>query len=866
MGEVYRARDTRLNRTVAIKVLNQTLSVLPELSERFDREAHAISQLTHPHICAVYDVGQQDGTAYFVMEYLEGESLEQRLKTGALPLADALKVAIDIADALAAAHVSGVVHRDLKPGNVMLTKQGAKLLDFGLAKTSAPVGVAANGSTGVATATNLTEQGTILGTVRYMAPEQLQGLEADGRTDIFAFGALVYEMITGRHPFESETQAGLIAAILERDPAPMVSLQPRVPPGLHRLVRACLAKSRDDRWQSARDLSCALRWMTENPSDGTTGATSPSRRVSRREAVAWTAAALLGIATAAELWWVGTRRTLQPSAPEVSFEIQSLRGVVNGDDPGFALSPDGTRLAFVSESHGQPQLFVRLLSSLSAAPLPGTTDAYSPFWSPDGRSIGFFANGALRRVSLDGGQAETVTTAGGIGYGGAWLPDGTIVFAPLATSSLIRVVAAGGVPKPMTTLSGLQAGHRHPFLMPDGQHVLFAVAGGPDEAGVYVAALDGSSGKRLEPGAIFPAFVAPDHLFFVRANALYVRTFDPSKLVTSGDPVRVAERVSGFSVSRNGVLAVRGTSPTDVQSRLVWVDRSGKPLGTVGPADFRPLSLELSRDEKRAVVHRDDGSGSTSIWLLDLVRGIPTRLTFERAPESWPVWSPNGSRVIFSRSEAGKLTLYEKSASGAEAEHALLGQIGPTAPLAASDWSSDGRFLLFRVGGQQKGQPDLFALPLTGDRKPFAWLKTPFDEFNGQFSPDARWAAYGSDETGRFEVYVQTFPTPTGKWQISTDGGAEPRWRADQKEIFYLDPAGNLMSVPLTVSPDGRSLESGTPVALFPAHLFGGFSRNNRIQYVPSADGQRFLLNQVPTLTASSPITVTVNWLARLKK
>jgi serine/threonine protein kinase/Tol biopolymer transport system component len=861
-GEVYKARDTRLDRAVAIKILP---SADPELKARFEREAKAIAALTHPHICTLYDVGHQDGTDYLVMEYLEGETLAARITRGPIKIDEALKIAIEIADALDKAHRAAIVHRDLKPANVMLMKGGAKLLDFGLAKLHQPAAAVTGFSVGAAVTTPpVTAQGSILGTLQYMSPEQLEGHDADARSDIFAFGVLVYEMVTGRKAFEGKTTASLIAAILEREPPAIATLQPLAPVSLDRIARTCLAKLPDDRWQTAHDLRLELQWVNANlPDPGP--ASASSRRMSRREAVAWTVAAVLGIGAVTVPLVIGIYRPALPRPPEIVFDIQSVRGVVPGDDPGFALSPDGTRVAFIAAIQGRTQLFVRPLNSVSATVVPGTADAFYPFWSPDSKSIGFFAFGSLKRVDLAGGQPETIASVGGMGsaHGATWTLTNEIVFSPFNISPLFLVRATGGDARPITKPAG-GLSHRHPSILPDGRHLLFSVVGAaPESTGVYAAGLDGSEPKRLEPGGTFPAFVPPDRLLFLRANALYVHTFDVSRLVTVGDPVRVTDQVGGFSVSPAGVLAVRPASGADNQNVLTWVDRSGKPTGTVGPADFRPLSTELSRDGKRLAVHRGDGSGNMNIWLLDLARGIPTRLTFERALDTYPLWSPDGSQVIFTRSREGKLALYEKPASGAEPEHVLLEQFA-TGVLASSDWSRDGRFLLFRVGGQQNGAPDLFALPLVGDKKPFAWFTTPFDEFNGQFAPDGRWAAYASSETGRFEVYVQSFPTPGGKWQISTDGGVEPRWRPDQKEMFYLGPDGNLMAAPITLSPDGRSLESGKPVALFQAHLLGGFSKDVRIQYAVSSDGQRFLLNQLPIQTAESPITIIVNWTSRL--
>jgi Tol biopolymer transport system component len=871
MGEVYKARDTRLDRAVAVKILPAGLAADPQFRERFDREARAISQLTHPHICTLYDVGEHEGTAFIVMELLAGITLADRLTKGALPLSQALTIAIEVASALDAAHRAGIVHRDLKPGNVMLTKTGAKLLDFGLAKTSA---IALSGASLLPTTPpSITAQGTILGTFQYMAPEQVEGQDADARSDIFAFGAMLYEMATGRKAFEGKSQASLIAAILEREPPPMSSLEPMTPSALDRVVRTCLAKDADARWQNAGDLAHELKWIAEGGSPVAPAATSLAAKRSRQGAtVAWMAiVALAAIASAGAA--AVYLRAVQPEAPEIRFELNVPRPLLGSEDPGMAVSPDGRRLAYVGTAEGRTGLFVRAFSDVSAHALPGTVGAITPFWSPDGRSLAFFSAGRLMRVEVSGGEPQFLATARSP-RGGAWGADNTIVFAPGPSSGLLRVSGAGGDAAPVTKLkSPGEASHRLPVFLPDGRHVLYAVQGLPEATGVYVGTLDGSASKLvLGGGASSPAFMPPDRLLFWRAGSVFAQTLDVKQLVVSGEPVRIVDDVAAFSVSPAGVLAYRQGGANNLP-QLTWFDRAGAPLDTVGAPDVGPSSVELSPDGKRLATFRLVEAGVTNIWLMDMVRGVPTRFTFDRDPDTYPLWSPDGSRIVFTRTRSGQTTaLFEKLSTSAEPEHLLLEASLPGV-FAPSDWSRDGRYLLYRAGGvdgsnNTNGRPDLWVLPMFGDRKPFVWMKTPFDEFNGQFSPDVHWIAYGSDEAGpgRFEIYVQSFPTPGAKWQASIGGGVEPRWRADGKELFYVSPDGAIMAVSVAALPGGRSLEIGRPTRLFTPRIFGGFTSNARIQYVVAPTGQRFLVNVTSTRTETSPIVVDVNWMARLKR
>jgi len=855
MGEVYKARDTRLERTVAIKVLPGNLSSSPEVRQRFEREAKTISQLSHPHICALYDVGRDGDTDYLVMEYLEGETLSERLSKGALSLEQTLRYGIEIAEALDTAHRQGIVHRDLKPGNVMLTKSGVKLLDFGLAKAFAPV-TQASSLTALPTAMgspNLTQEGTILGTFQYMAPEQLEGKEADPRTDIFAFGAVLYEMATGQKPFGGKSQASLIAAILEREPPAISTVQPMTPPALDRVVKTCLAKDPEDRWQSAGDLKRELRWIGEGSSQAAAALVpSVSRRV-RRDRV-WMAAAVFSFAAlvAALLFWrADSRRPRRESRP-VRFEMAPPEKGFFEDFP--AVSPDGRFVACVVTS-GESRLWVRSLDSVSGRELPGTENGSNPFWSPDGRSLGFFSDGKLKRVELSGGAPQTLCEAR-LSRGGTWGRDGVILFAPDGGASLHRVPASGGEPIAVFKLEAARmVNYKWPRFLPDGRRFLFLLEGSSREAGVHVGSLDSTKTTRLLETGVAAAYVPPGLLLFVRGETLLAQPFDAKEGTLSGEAMPVAEgigtdeflNVGYFSASENGVLTFRTGSGLDNQ--LAWFDRQGKRLGTVGPPG-RYDHPELSPDGKRIVLDRAETSGR-DLWVVELSRGTATRLTFHPSNDWTPAWSPDGSRVAFVSFRDGPPNLYQKNANGVGEEEPLLKGSLRKHHLAAS---ADGRFFAFEATSAET-KSDVWVMPLFGDRKPFPFVQTPFAETHPRFSPDGRAIAYSSEESGRREVYVQSFPSGGGKWQISTNGGSDPRWRGDGREIFYAFQ-GKIMAVPLS---GGASFEAGVPVALFDA------TRRSH-GYAPDASGQRFFILAPVGETAPSPLTVVLDWTAGLKK
>jgi Tol biopolymer transport system component len=901
MGEVYKARDTRLDRLVAIKILPEALAADPQFRERFDREARAISQLTHPHICTLYDVGREplrrpgldtregDGPSasgvglhpidFLVMELLDGETLADRLKKGALPLDQALTIAIAIASALDHAHRAAIVHRDLKPGNVMLTKAGAKLLDFGLAKSRAPVVAGSSLSMLPTSPANLTAQGTILGTFQYMAPEQLEGQDADARTDIFAFGVVVYEMLTGHKAFEGKTQASLIGAIMHATPPPIAAIQPLAPAALNRIVTTCLAKDPDERWQAASDVMRELKWIAESASQATAAtATTVSAvavpDVSRRRPVGVAWAAVVGLVILVVLLigaMIPAVLYFRRAAPDRNITRLELATPATSDPVSMALSPDGRQIAFVAAGEGGPRLWVRRFDQAVATALPGTDGAAYPFWAPDGRAIGFFAAGKLKRVDLSGGAPQVLADAGA-GRGGAWSADGVILFSPTASSGLLRMPAKGGMPAAVTEPKSGENSHRWPQFLPDGHHFLFRMAVGRLQTrGTYVGSLEGGTPTRVLEDDAAAVFAPPDLLLVVRQGVLMAVRFDPARAVVSGDPVPVAQNVGtdttiergAFTVSATGVLAHR---PGGSQRRqLVWVDRAGHTLGTVGgPDDGAPSNPSLAPDGQRAAVARVV-QGNGDIWLLD-ARGVLGRFTFDTSLDTTPVWSPDGRRLVFRSNRNGVADLFEKAANGAADEQPLLVTPENKAP---QDFSPDGRTLLYTTLNAKTGV-DLWAVPLDGDKKPFPVLQSAFDEMDAQFSPDGRWIAYESNQSGQSEIFVRPFPESRGQWQVSTAGGAQPRWRADGKELFYVTRDGHMMATPIATAPDGLALVPGAAATLFALRLASGTnvtvgSYGGRPQYAVARDG-RFLVDIAADTEATPPIAIVLNWDAQFRK
>jgi Tol biopolymer transport system component/predicted Ser/Thr protein kinase len=869
MGEVYKARDTRLDRVVAIKVLPTHLADGTNLRERFEREAKTIASLNHPHICTLYDTGHQDEIDFLVMEYLEGETLAQRLQKGSLPIQQVLQFAIEIADALDKAHRKGITHRDLKPGNVMLTKSGSKLLDFGLAKLKQEVAPTISDSQLPTMKNAITGEGTILGTLQYMAPEQVEAKEVDARTDIFAFGTVVYEMATGKKAFEGKTSASVMAAILKDEPPAMSSLTPMTPPALDRVVKKCLAKEPDQRWQTATDLCGELKWIAEGGSQADMAARVAGHRVTPVRLLA--AVAAIAVVVALSLAFLHFREP-PPEAPVLRMTILPPDNTTLDFTNGLslpALSPDGKRIVFGARSaDGKTPLWVRSLDALTAQPLAGTEGAAFPFWSPDSRFIAFFADGKLKKIDASGGPALTLADAP-VGRGGTWNRDGVIIFTPTNTADeLLRVSSAGGTSSPISGVKG-----RLPWFLPDGRHFLYQNQ--PGNLTIFVGSLDGGESKVVtEAGS--NALYAQGHILFLRNGTLMAQPFDPKRLVTTGEAVPAAEQVqtvlnSGtvgvFSVSETGMLAYR-TGMAFGGLRLTWFDRTGKQGATVGePADL--VAFHFSPDRKSLAAAIQDIS-HTNIWTYDVSRGLRTRLTFDPAFDNDPVWSPDGRSVVFRSNRKGHFDLYRKSANGAGSEELLYGDNLGKIP---TSWSADGKFLLYLTGvvGNSFARTggDLWALPLTPQRpgdplKPFLILQTSFNVFDAQFSPDSRWIAYVSNESQRAEIYVTPFPPPLsgpgGKRQVSTAGGTQPRWRQDGKEIFYMGPDRRLMAA--EVQAKGGVLEVGQVRPLFGAM---GMAQGNPL-YDVSADGQHFLFRTFPEQKTGDPLTLVQNWTVGLKK
>ncbi|HET7451887.1 MAG TPA: protein kinase [Thermoanaerobaculia bacterium] len=858
MGEVYRARDTRLDREVAIKVLPEHLSASSELRQRFEREAKAISALTHPHICTLYDVGNQDGVEYLVMELLDGQSLAERLESGALPPDQVIRYAIEIADALEAAHRQGIVHRDLKPGNVMLTRSGVKLLDFGLAKhRAAAVQTEISQLSSMATELTpsrpaLTEQGTIMGTFQYMAPEQLEGHEADARTDIFAFGCVLYEMATGRKAFTGKSRASMIGAILRDQPAPISSISPMTPPAFDRLVQTCLAKEPDDRFQTAHDVKLQLRWIAEGGSQAGAPAVVVSRR-KNREKLAWAAAGVL-FAGVVALGYGYLRRTPAPASP-VRFQLVLPDTLAVVEAP--RISPDGKLLAFSARgADGKAQIWLRPLEALDPRPVPGTEGAsFRPIWAPDSRHIAFVAEGKLKKVDIAGAPPQVICDATS-GADGSWGKDGTILFDGQASDPIRRVSSAGGIPQ--TAVKGAGAASvGWPDFLPDGKHFLYFEFGGEAHQGRLMAAsLDSKEKpKRILDSDSLAQYAPPGDVLYVKEGTLVAQPFDASALKLTGEPVPIAEQMGAagngladFSVSANGSLVYRGGVTNE--DRLVWIDRSGKEISDLDkPAGYGTTAL--SPDGARLALDLSDTrSDKRDIWIRDLARGVTSRFTFDATNETSPVWSPDGKEIVFSSDRKGYSSLYEKDASGTGAEKELW-SCGDT--VVAGDWSADGKFIAVNRITSKTGW-DVWIFPTDGTTKPFPFIQGTFTEVLPVFSPDVRYVAYMSNETGRFEIYVQQFPGPGGKWQISAAGGTEPHWSADGKTIYFKSLDAKLMGAPVDAA---STFSAGVAQPLFDAHFQPGQRRNS---FLVTRDGQKFLILSPVGKERVSPINVVLHW------
>jgi serine/threonine protein kinase/Tol biopolymer transport system component len=895
MGEVYRARDTRLDRVVAIKILPAALAADPQFRERFDREARTISQLNHPHICTLYDVGHENATDFLVMEFLDGETLEKRIEKGPLTIDDALQIAVQMASALDTAHRAGIVHRDLKPGNIILTRGGslpsraedaardrrpsagggayAKLLDFGLAKIAAPTIVVAGasmlattpplddgrGRTGDPTrGPALTAQGTILGTFQYMAPEQIEGQEADARTDIFAFGAVLYEMFTGRKAFEGKTRASLLGAILKDEPPPISRDQPLAPASLNRIVATCLAKEPEDRWQTMRDLLRELKWVVDGTAASETTSTVASASSSRasvsgvRRVLPWAATAALAAAVVVMLVLWAPWRTIPAVAPlrlstELGADVTLTTSPAGGPGASLALSPDGTLLVFVAhKTAAGSQLYIRRLGQLQATPLSGTDGARDPFFSPEGQWIAFFAGGQLKKISVTGGAAVSLCATTNNDRGGAWGEDGTIVFTTSSggggvASALLRVSSAGGKPEPLTTLVEGEVTHRWPQMLPGDKAVLYTASGNLDsydDANIVVQTLPAGARKVLQRGGYYGRYVpsgsgsptragsarglAPlkrfqresGHLVYVHDGTLFAAPFDLDRLEVTGQPVPALEGVTvapssagaEFALSGTGTLVYLPGQSVGDAAPVFWMDHTGETTPLLAtPKNWTNPSF--APDGRRLALEIFDGK-EIDVWVYDLARDTLSRLTFDPASDQKPVWTPDGRRIVFGSARADKATfnLYWQQADGSTSEAQRLTD-SKNQQFPAS-WHPSAKYLAFYETNPQTSD-DLMILPMEGDEasgwkpgKPTVFLNTAAVEREPMFSPDGRWIAYQSNESGQTEVFVRPFPGPGGRWQISAGGGSWPTWSRTRHELLYRTADNRIVVAPYTVEGD----------------------------------------------------------------
>ncbi len=881
MGEVYRAKDTRLDRIVAIKVLPSHLSSDPELKQRMEREAKAISALQHANICTLYDIGTQDGTQFLVMEYLEGQTLAERLVKGALPVDQVLKIGTEIAQALEKAHQQGIIHRDLKPANIMLTKAGAKLMDFGLAKpglTKPELSISAhaigpftpstptvNLASLTAAVSPLTQRGSIVGTFQYMAPELLQGAEADARSDLFSFGCVLYEMITGRRAFEGKSQLSVFTSILEKDPEPISASQPLAPPMLDRVVRACLAKDPADRMQSAHDVALDLRWVAESAP-----VESEKRSAEFKKSWAvWTAALLLAFMALAGF---AGYRWARSSADSLSLRAEipppdKFLLDTTGDSGGMpVLSPQGDKLTFVAHSGESKMLWVRALNSDTAQPLEGTQNAMHPFWSPDGRYIAFFANGKLAKIAVTGGPVSVLADAPN-SRGGSWSANDVIVFAPDYIGALFKVSAQGGAVEPATLIEKTRHDtHRWPWFLPDGKHFLFLATshtgGDPRPNGIYFGSVDNKETRQIV-AADSAAQYASGYLLYRANTALVAQPFDSQSGTLSGSAVPLFNNLrddvgvwrSIFAVSQNGLMVYQLGNAASAKSSLVWFDRSGKALADFDPGENTIIDVRLSPDNRRVAF-----ASGTGIWTLDLERKTKTRITFDQQIVQEPTWSPDGKTLIFSARMAkggGNVEIRSKAADGSGAEKTLITEQNNYHYPA---WSPDGKYLTYIWGDGEK-MVSLWIVPVAGDAKPVAIVQppSPLSNINSyRVSPDSRWVAYVSDESGLQEIYITSFPEGKGKWKVSSNGGAYPAWRADGKELFYQNITNDFFACPIAAK--GSEIEVGTP-----QRLFNTTSPGIGISFDVSADGKRLLINHAEE-EAQAPLQLLTNWPAELKK
>jgi serine/threonine protein kinase len=849
MGEVYKAVDSRLDRTVAIKLLPQQLASDPDRRKRFEREAKAVSSLSHPRIAALYDVGEQNGAQYIVMELVEGQTLSDRLVRGKLSLRQTLEYAIQIAEALQDAHRRGVVHRDLKPGNIMITEAGVKLLDFGLAKLRDDAYAAARGAAAVTQRPQpLTSEGTIVGTVQYMAPEQLEGEDVDARADIFAFGSILYEMLSGQPAFAGSSAAGLTAAILTADPPPLSTLV-TVPPALEHLVAVCMAKKRGDRWQTAHDVAKQLEWIRSS-SSSSSPALAPAARASRG-GTKWLIAAAVVIAAIAVTLGLAYRSSPPPPSQLMRFTVSfndNVRYTVGEDFLRSAsISPDGQRIVFTGadQTTGANRLYIRPVASEQVIPIEGSEFGTEPFWSPDSRSVGFYADGKVKLVSLDGGRPREIADATSTG-GASWGNDGRILISLQNPAPLVLITAQGGAPTPVTTLDpATEVDHDWPQFLDDGVHFLYMARGRTAALNkVFVGSLKSPERQLLLEGVFAITYAPPNRVLFLRSGSLFAQELDTSRFELQGAPVALADNaLPPFSASRTGALTYRTVPSTPLP--LLWIDPDGKEIGTALPPGYYVDPIISPDGTQIALSKADSPQDNSDIWIVDVASGTPRRLTFDPANERAPVWSPDGKSIVYLAQKSDAPGLYRKNANGVGAEELVLASKGVVWPY---QWK-DGHLVYF---DGISGANDVWMMSGDDLRERTPLIETRYNDVDGALSPDGRWLVYTANDSGRWELYLTTFPPTSTKLAVTTEGGADPVWNADGTQLYYTRPAtAALMAMPVT---PGDPPRFGAARRIHPGPLEYPAARS--IDIDPS--GERILV--APGLGVRGDLTVLVNW------